>query len=430
MRFDIITIFPDFFRSPFEFGVIKRAQEKGIIRVCTHDLRSYTCDRHRTVDDKPYGGGAGMVLKPEPLGKAIEDVRDLSMRSIVVLATPQGERFDDKMARELAAYEQIVIVCGRYEGVDERIREIYVDREISIGDFIVTGGEYAAAVIVDAVSRYHPAVLGNENSSDTESFRLGLLEHAQYTRPEEYRGLRVPQVLLSGNHREIEEWRRRDSLRRTYLRRPDLLDRSSLSAEDYEFIKGLRDGILRNFRVYIALVHYPVYNKNLDVIKTAFTNLDVHDIARAARTYGVQRFYLIHPVEQQRKLVERVIAHWRSSSAMEQNPSRFEALRSVVLKATLEEAVSEIEGIEGRKPKIVATDARYMEGAVGYGELRRMIFENSESFLILFGTGWGLTKEVMGRADYILKPISGYTDYNHLSVRSAASIILDRLLSE
>lgn len=430
MRFDIITIFPDFFRSPFEFGVIKRAQERGTVKIYTHDLRRYTCDRHRTVDDKPYGGGAGMVLKPEPMGKAIEDVKDVSMRSIVVLTTPQGERFNDKLARELATYEQIVIVCGRYEGVDERIREIYVDLEISIGDFIVTGGEYAASIIVDAVSRYHPAVLGNESSPDTESFSLGLLEHAQYTRPEEYRGLRVPQVLLSGNHREIEGWRRRDSLRRTYLRRPDLLESCRLSAEDYEFIKGLREEVRRNFRVYIALVHYPVYNRNFDVIKTAFTNLDVHDIARAARTYGVKGFYLIHPVEQQRKLVERVIAHWRSDLALEQNPSRFEALKCVVLKATLDEAVSEIKGIEGRKPKIVATDARYVEGAVGYGDLRRMIFESNESFLILFGTGWGLAKEVMESSDYVLKPISGYTDYNHLSVRSAASIILDRLLSE
>jgi len=429
MRFDLLTIFPDFFTSPLEYGVLKKALEKGVIEIAAHDIRVHTSDKHRSVDDKPYGGGGGMVLKPEPLGRAVESVRAQGAGSTVVLASPQGERLTDGIAKELAGFEQVVIICGRYEGVDERVRELFVDREISIGDFVLSGGEYAALVIVDAVARYVPGVLGNEASPFDDSFSAGLLEHPQYTRPEEYMGLRVPEVLLSGNHAAVERWRRRGSLKRTFLRRPDLLDRTPLGLVDSSYLRELKMAEGKKTAVYVALVHYPVYNTKFDVITTAFTNLDVHDIARAAKTYGVRRFFLVHPLEEQRALVRRVLDFWGSDKGAQSNSSKSEALDLAELKYSVKEAVEEVHKLEGKKPKVVVTDARARENMTGYGELRERIFEGRDPYLILFGTGSGIAEELINSADYVLKPLSGGGDFNHLSVRSAASIVLDRLLS-
>lgn len=221
MRFDIVTIFPGVFYGPFGESVLARAAARGIVTIGMINPRDFTADRHRTVDDTPYGGGPGMLMKPEPLFKAVESVKDES--AYVVLTTPQGEPFTQSVAREFAAKEHIVIVCGHYEGVDERVRTALVDREISLGDFVLTSGNIPAMAIVDAVTRLLPGALGDEASSVEESFSANSLEYPQYTRPVEFRGMKVPDVLLSGNHRSIAEWRREQALRRTRERRPDLL---------------------------------------------------------------------------------------------------------------------------------------------------------------------------------------------------------------
>ncbi len=430
MRYDILTIFPEFFESPFSFGILKKAQEKGLLDIQTHDIREHTEDKHKTVDDTPYGGGGGMLMKIAPLASAIEDIKSTSRKSLVVLTTPDGEKFSDKMARELADYEQIIIVCGRYEGVDERIRELYIDREISIGDYVLSGGENAASVIVESVSRFIPGVLGNELSSQNDSFKEGLLEYPQYTRPEEFKGSKVPDVLLSGNHGEIDEWRRKESIKRTFKKRPDMLDNAILKNEDIEVIKKLKETDSPTFKLYIALIHYPVYNNRSKIITTAFTNLDVHDIARSAVTYGVKSFYLVQPNLEQQKLVNRVLRHWTEGEGASFNKSRSEALNLVALRNTIKDVALEIEEIEGEKPVTIVTDARSADNMIGFEGLRELIFsEEQKPYLLLLGTGWGLAQEIMERADYRLKPVSGYTNYNHLSVRSAAAIILDRLLS-
>jgi len=430
MRYDILTIFPEFFESPFSFGILKKAQEKGLLDIQTHDIREHTEDKHKTVDDTPYGGGGGMLMKIAPLASAIEDIKSTSRKSLVVLTTPDGEKFSDKMARELAEYEQIIIVCGRYEGVDERIRELYVDREISIGDYVLSGGENAASVIVESVSRFIPGVLGNALSPENDSFNQGLLEYPQYTRPEEFKGSKVPDVLLSGNHGEIDEWRRKESIKRTFKKRPDMLDNAILKNEDIEVIKKLKETDSPTFKLYIALIHYPVYNNRFKIITTAFTNLDVHDIARSAVTYGIKSFYLVQPNLEQQKLVNRVLKHWTEGEGASFNKSRSEALNLVALRNTLEDVALEIEEIEGEKPVTIVTDARSADNMIGFEGLRELIFsEEQKPYLLLLGTGWGLAQEIMERADYRLKPVSGYTNYNHLSVRSAAAIILDRLLS-
>ena len=240
MRFDILSIFPEMFESFFGCSLLKRAQDRGLIRIEAHDIRAGATDRHRMTDDYPYGGGAGMVMKVEPIARVLESIGARPGECLRVLLTPQGETFSQAIAGELARAGRVVLICGHYEGVDERVRENLVDRELSIGDYILTGGEAAAMVIVDAVARLVPGVLGNEESARHESFAGGLLESPQYTRPEEFRGWKVPEVLLSGHHREIEAWRRREALRRTLRRRPDLLARATLTEQDRRVLEELK----------------------------------------------------------------------------------------------------------------------------------------------------------------------------------------------
>jgi tRNA (guanine37-N1)-methyltransferase len=283
MRFEIITIFPGFFEGIFEHGIVRRAQAEGLVSVGVHDLRAFTHDRHRTVDDRPFGGGEGMVLKPEPLAKALEslgvgargqgpeiwDQKDGEQEnegtreqetSRVILLSAQGRPFTQAVARELAKVQQVVLICGRYEGVDERINELYCNMELSIGDYVLSGGELAAAVVVDAVMRLVPGVLGNEASGEFESFGAvdaeistdvegvprsqhgsgGLLDYPHYTRPSEFAGLRAPEVLLNGDHQQIRRWRREQQLRKTLRNRPDLLERAALSEDDLSILKAIR----------------------------------------------------------------------------------------------------------------------------------------------------------------------------------------------
>jgi tRNA (guanine37-N1)-methyltransferase len=286
MRFEIVTIFPGFFTSFFENGILRRALAEGLVSVDVHDLRTFTHDRHRTVDDRPFGGGEGMVLKPAPLAEALASLgiepkaeRAMSTPTLaqetrkdgapgslagtqVVLLSAQGRPFTQAMARELAGLERVVLLCGRYEGVDERINEIYCDMELSIGDYVLSGGELAAAVVVDAVMRLLPGVLGNEASSEFESFGVadaeidtdvegvprsqhgagGLLDYPHYTRPAEFAGLRVPETLLNGDHHGIRLWRREQQLRKTLANRPDLLEHAALSKEDRKMLDAIRLG--------------------------------------------------------------------------------------------------------------------------------------------------------------------------------------------
>jgi tRNA (guanine37-N1)-methyltransferase len=268
-RFEILTIFPDFFAGFFAHGVVRRAQKRGLVEIGVRDLREFTHDRHRTVDDRPFGGGEGMVLKAEPLSEALDGLgvkpqaerREEEKRSqSVILLSAQGKPFTQVIARELAALDQVILICGRYEGVDERINELYCDRELSIGDYVLSGGELAAAVVLDATMRLLPGVLGNEASSEFESFGVGdaaiatdiegvprsqhgsggLLDYPHYTRPAEFRGVAVPEVLMGGDHAAVRAWRREEQLRKTLKNRPDLLDNAVLSAEDLRVLDRLR----------------------------------------------------------------------------------------------------------------------------------------------------------------------------------------------
>jgi tRNA (guanine37-N1)-methyltransferase len=273
MKADIVTIFPDFFRGPLDYGITRRACEMGLGTIEVHDLRQFTHDRHRTVDDRPFGGGEGMVLKPEPLFECLEALQLAPRqtriehrmagraRQSVILLSAQGERFTQKVAAELAALDRLVLICGRYEGVDERVAEFLADRELSIGDYVLSGGELAAAVVIEAVTRLLPGAVGNEASTRQESFTAhvaanvagaedngpdstcasgGLLDYPHYTRPAEFRGMAVPEVLINGNHQEIRHWRREQALKKTLRNRPDLLEGAELSERDKEIVSRIK----------------------------------------------------------------------------------------------------------------------------------------------------------------------------------------------
>ncbi len=239
MRFDIMTLFPAMFEGPMTESILKRAQEKGLIEVNLHNIRDHATDKHKTTDDTPYGGGGGMVMKVEPLVSAVEAVRGEDTHTPVILMTPQGRVFNQKVVQELAQYRRLILVCGRYEGFDERVRQTIATDEISVGDYVLTGGELAAMIIVDAVSRLVPGVLGAQWGADEDSHATGLLEYPHYTKPAEYRGLRVPDVLVSGNHAEVEKWRRRESLKRTWQRRPDMLLTADLTEAERWYLAEL-----------------------------------------------------------------------------------------------------------------------------------------------------------------------------------------------
>jgi tRNA (guanine37-N1)-methyltransferase len=272
MRADILTIFPGFFRGPLDHGITRRACEMGLATITVHDLREFTHDKHRTVDDRPFGGGEGMVLKPEPLFECLQSLGLASRedrvkdrvagraKQSVILLSAQGQRFSQKIATELAALDRIVLICGRYEGVDERVADFLADRELSIGDYVLSGGEMAAAVVIEAMTRLLPGALGNEASARQESFTAqtdvkkvegadstcgsgGLLDYPHYTRPAEFGGMNVPEVLLSGNHEEIRRWRHQRALEKTLCNRPDLLEGAQLSDEDNRLIAAIRKGL-------------------------------------------------------------------------------------------------------------------------------------------------------------------------------------------
>jgi len=422
LSFTVITIFPQMFDSPLGHSILKKAQDKGLVTFRLIDPRDYATDRHRMTDDYPYGGGQGMVMKPEPLVAAIEGAKTEAPQARVILLAPQGKVFNQSLAQRFAQEPEIILVCGRYEGIDERVKA-FVDEEISVGDYTLSGGEPAAITVIDSVTRLVPGVLGNENSSLDESFSGGLLEYPQYTRPEDFRGLKVPDVLLSGDHERIRKWRREQSLALTSERRPDLYAKAMQRQVDHGSEK-----MTSVPPIYAALLHHPVYDKNGQVVTTAVTNMDIHDITRSGCTYGLKGFFVVTPVKALQKLALKIIEHWETGYGSQYNTTRKEALALAHICDTLDDAIIAIERQTGEKPVIVATSARRAKNRTSFAALRDMLHTETRPLLILFGTGWGLTEAILSQSDYVLEAVDGRGDYNHLSVRSAAAIILDRLL--
>ncbi len=428
MRIDILTLFPDMF-APLQESIVARAVKKQVVQLNIKNIRDYTGPKHGLTDDKLYGGGAGMVMKPEPLFEAVADLKQ-TPNARVVITSPAGRVFDQQAAAELSRAEQVIFICGHYEGIDQRVEDALATDVFSIGDYVLTGGELPAMVMADSVIRLLPGALGKDESSEDESFSEGLLEYPQYTRPPEFMGMQVPAELQGGNHAEINRWRREQSIRRTFARRPELLAKAPLTDTDLQLIHSLQAETTGHPKVWLSLVHYPVYNKKAEVVNTSVTNLDIHDIARAAATFGLCGYYLVQPAPAQQELISTLLKHWQYGFGARYNPDRHRALSAIKLTESIEAAVADITAQCGEAPEIIVTSAKPHAKMRGYDEMRQLIKQSNKPYLLMFGTGWGLTDEIMNSADHILRPIYGVSDYNHLSVRSAVSIILDRLFGE
>ena len=460
LRITIVTLFPECFDGPLSCGLMQRAREAGIVELSFRNPRDAARDRHRTVDDRPYGGGPGMVMLPGPMAETLRALgfgpRGAAQPGRLLMLAPKGRVFDQAMARELAAEARacaerpgvasadiptgsgladvctdapcLTLICGRYEGLDARIEELFPVEPVSVGDFVLNGGEAAALCLLEAVCRLLPGYMGHEESGDEESFSAGLLEYPHYTRPEGFEGLRVPDALRSGDHGRIALWRRQASLAQTLETRTALLNDAPLSADDRAFLRLLsveRPG--RN--LYCALVHYPVLDREGRTVAVSLTNLDVHDIARSARTYGLGGYYVVTPLEDQRELLEGIVAHWTDGPGKRGNPDRDRALSLVRGCAGVEEAVRDITGRTGERPLLVATTAREPGAGVpvmGFAALAGALRERP--VLLLFGTGHGLSPEL--DCDAFAPPLRWHGGYNHLSVRAAVAIMLDRILGD
>ena len=411
VRFSIVTAFPEYFDAFLNTSIVGRAVKEGKIEIDIVNLRDYAINSYGQIDDYSYGGG-GMVIRPEPLYNALKSIK--SEKSFVVYTSPQGVVFNQDMVEALAAKDHVILICGHYEGIDERFAEKCVDLEISIGDYVLTGGELPAMVIVDAVSRLVPGVVGRGEAVLEDSFYRGMLDHPHYTRPSVWCGLEVPEELVSGDHEKTARWRRRQAVVRTLKRRPDLLARANIRPY-------LSQG------VYVMLVHHPVLNKDGKTVTSAVTGLDLHDISRSCMTYGINKFIVVTPLKSQQEMVCKIVNHWEEAPEG-LNPMRSEALSLLKAFDSIEDCLAWIEKKEKKKPLTVATTAKKRAGALPVFELKRILLERDLPVCILFGTSWGLADEVFSGVDVVLSPIlGGKGDYNHLSVRSAVAILLDRL---
>jgi tRNA (guanine37-N1)-methyltransferase len=423
MHVTIVTLFPEYFDSVMSTALMAKALERGVVRVDFVDPRDFAEDRHRTVDDKPYGGGPGMVMRPDVVGRALESVES---PGLMVQLTPRGRPLDQSLARDLAAAGRLTLVCGRYEGIDARVEAAWDLLNVSVGDFVLSGGEAAALCLLEATARLTPGFMGHEDSGEEESFSAGLLEYPQYTRPEEWNGRRVPRVLTSGDHGRIQAWRREESLRQTLARRPDLLQGAGLDRGDVEALRRIaRHRLGRG--LWLCLVHWPVLLKDGRPGAVSLTNLDIHDMSRVSRSYGLAGVVVVQPLADQRELLDSLLAHWREGAGARANPDRAEALSLVRGASTLEEAVAYVTEQTGVRPGIAATTARGA-GDTAWVEVRQWLERGP--VLLLAGTGHGLAPEVLDAADGVLRPLRYMDGYNHMPVRSAVAIALDRILGD
>lgn len=413
-------------QQALQVSLLEKAQQKKMLEFEYFNIRDFSknipeLEKHQSVDEPPFGGGPGMLMRVDVLHEAWKAAhkKTPALKTRTLLLSPQGQKLTQEKAKELAShYEHLILVSGHYEGVDERFIDLCVDEELSIGDYVLTGGEYAALVTTDVLARLIPGVVKQEASVTEDSLEGGLLKYPQYTKPRNYEGLEVPEVLLGGHHAHIKKWRDEQALKRTLEKRPDLTP------------KRLRN---RPDRVSLVLLHHPVTNRKGELVATSVTNMDLHDLSRSARTYEVDDFFIVTPVLEQHEIVSRILGHWRSGKSLEWHPDRYEALSRI-------KVVSSFEGVKQAIKKcapkleleVVMPDARPLQNQVSYEFLRKkwQSEQQSSAKVIVLGTGWGVAPEFYNEVHTFSAPIYGPFDasgYNHLSVRAAGAIILDRL---
>ncbi len=427
MKVSILSVFPDLFSSFLQTSLIKRAQDSGKVDILTQSYFAYVEPKER-IDAPTFGHGAGMLIRPDVVQSALEDIQSKRGNGLRIFFSPAGRVLDQSYLQELAqkvqASSHLILVSARYEGMDARVEQEYADEIVSIGDYVLMGGDLPAMVLLEGLLRHVPGIVGKTESVEHDSFTGPYVDHPEYTAPVVWKEKEVPEVLRSGNHALIDEFRRSQAVKRTVLNHFDWLRTWSLPAPEKQAVLEMIP------HHYVALCHSEVLiGPEKQPGTTSVTSIDIHDIARSCKTYGIQHYSIVTPLEDQKAIVSTLLDFWQKGSGPEYNPSRHNALKTVSLADSVDQVMAEIEKKEGKKPLLVATSARAIEGVekISFFDQKK-VWSLERPVLLVFGTGKGFTQEFLKKCDFLLLPVSGYTDFNHLSVRSAVAIILDRWL--
>lgn len=426
MKISVLTLFPQLYVPFLSTSLIGRARDQQKVAISTDDYFSYCVD-HERVDAPTFGHGAGMVMKPEVVERAIEAHKQQDPQAITIFFSPQGKRLDQFYLKELhekiAAAGGALLVTSRYEGMDERVQDHYADEVVSIGDYVLMGGDIPAMAFIEGLLRLVPGVVGKESSVEEESFSGPFLDYPEYGAPVSWKGYEVPEVIRSGNHGKIDTWRKREATRKTVQQRFDWLRMQNLSSDERKAVAAVIPSH------YCALMHTQICLPGDQIGTTSVTSIDVHDIARSACTYNIAGYFVVTPLEDQKKIINRLHDFWMSDVGVSYNPQRHRAIELVSIVDELEDAIRAIELKEGKRPLVIATSAQDhgVANLLSYND-QGEVFKQERPVLLLFGTGHGLAPAVLEMCDYVLCPIEGFSDFNHLSVRSAAAIVFDRWL--
>lgn len=427
MKISIFTVFEQLYGPFLNTSLIKRAEEKEIVHIDVQSFFSYVKPKER-IDAPVFGPGAGMLIKPKVVEKAIEDKESLYGKAFKIFFSPRGQKIDQhilsKVYSQASECGHLMLLPARYEGMDDRIEEEYADIILSVGDFVLMGGDIPAMMLMEGLLRLIPGVVGKEESVQNDSFKGPFVDFPSYTEPVEWKNKRVPDVIRSGNHAAIEKWRAEHSVKKTVQDHFLWLRSQSLPVKERELAYSYIPSH------YVALLHSDVLvGEEKKEGTTSVTSIDIHDIARSSRTYGIKNFFIVTPLIDQQKIVGTMLDFWTKGIGIEYNRSRYEAIKLVNLVNSFTDVINTIEQKEGKKPIVIATSAQ--EGApqsiISFFD-QQLIWQEQRPVLIIFGTGQGLSQGLIAQCDHLLLPIYGFTDFNHLSVRSATAIILDRWL--
>lgn len=427
MKISILSVFPQLYRPFLETSLVRRAQEQNLVQFDLADFFSFVAPKER-IDAPTFGHGAGMLIKPEIVQKAVEAKEQAHGEAYKIFFSPHGKKLDQKLLQKIAqqasAKNHLMLIPARYEGMDSRVEQEYADEIISVGDFVLMGGDLPAMILLEGLLRLIPGVVGKQESVQYDSFSGPFVDYPEYTQPLVWKDVEVPEIVRSGNHAEIARWRGQQAVMRTVLGHFDWLRSHELTDAQKKLVTAALPAH------YVALMHNDVMVTDGDRVgNTSVTSLDIHDIARSARTYGIKNYFIVTELLDQQKIVRKLLDFWQIGSGVEYNASRHEAVKHVVLIDQFDAALAAIEEKEGVKPIVVATSAR----SIGHPRQitffdQSIVWEARRPVLLVFGTGKGLSEELLARCDYLLVPVEGLSDYNHLSVRSAVAIVLDRWL--
>jgi len=426
MKISIVSVVPEIYKPFLQASLLKRAQEKKLIQVDLNPYFDFVQPKER-IDAPIFGPGAGMLIRPQVIERAIDTQEKKYGKAYKIFFSPQGKKLNQCVVKNIVQKASecghLMLLPARYEGIDARAEEYYADEIISVGDFVLMGGDLAAMMLLEASMRYVPGVVGKHESVEDESFSGPFVEYPHYTEPVDWKGMEVPEIIRSGHHGEIDKWRRQQSAKRTVFDHFDWLRSSKLTKPDIELSKKYIPPH------YCALMHEQVLiGPEKEKGTTSVTSLDLHDIARSARTYGIEKYFIVTPLSDQQRVINRLLEFWQTDGK-DYNIERYEAVKLVIIVDHLKDVMAQIEQIEGKKPIIVATSARETNHPreISFYDQDK-VWSQNRPVLLVFGTGQGLDNDLVDQADYILKPVKGFSEYNHLSVRSAAAIIFDRWL--